>query len=83
MDTTSAKKRFVSGGHNWRPDGLHPPYASRAPRLSAGLFFSSHAPNKDPHTLVAPRGLRRNATEMGYTGYTQRIRSASDPLEET
>jgi len=29
--TTSAKKRFTSGGHNPRPDGLRPPYASRAP----------------------------------------------------
>ena len=27
----SAKKRFTSGGRNPRPDGLRPPYASRAP----------------------------------------------------
>ena len=28
---TSAKNRFTSGGRNPRPDGLRPPYASRAP----------------------------------------------------
>ena len=27
----SAKKRFTSGGGNPRPEGLRPPYASRAP----------------------------------------------------
>ena len=30
-DETSAKKRFTSGGRDPRPDGLRPPYASRAP----------------------------------------------------
>ena len=28
---TSAKNVFTSGGHNLRPDGLRPPYASLAP----------------------------------------------------
>jgi len=28
---SSAKKRFTSGGRDPRPDGLRPPYASRAP----------------------------------------------------
>jgi len=28
---TSAKKGFMSGRGNLRPDGLRPPYASRAP----------------------------------------------------
>ena len=44
FQVSSAKKRFMSGGYNPRPDGLRLPYASHELWLSAGRFFSSHAP---------------------------------------